>query len=137
MFDGSDDQAKEVFGHMVPSCQFLTCTTGTALDMQVAYLCEDFTVPAGQQIIIIKQRRQDLKKQEDLHLNTDFWALVPITKELILRISLEDKYNEHVIPLKDVEKFLKLDYWPKKESGTVKELYSEYKVPSVRLELKK
>lgn len=135
LFEYTDPDTSNIFDFVKEDSKVLVVGTAPT-DPNLQYLCEGQLVPAGKEVLIIKHLRKDFKNPKNPHYNTDIWALVPTTEEIILNMQVIDLFREHVIKPEELEEVIYSEYWPKNKSGTTQELYSECKAPEVKLKLK-
>jgi len=135
LLEYGEPDTNEIFELLGGGSKILAIGTGPN-DPSLEFSCEGFSVEPGKEVIIVKRLRKHFQDPKDQHYNTDFFALVPTTRKIILRMPVADLFREHVIKPEELDNLLQSDYWPKNKSGKTQELYSECKAPEVKLKLK-
>ncbi|MFA4989995.1 MAG: hypothetical protein WC576_04400 [Candidatus Omnitrophota bacterium] len=136
VFGPEDKETKEFFNYATKSSIFCVCTTGCTT--KIEFKCEDFLVPEDQQVLITKEIKYD-QSHGLPHLNSYFYAFIPNKNGEVVQVSLKDKFKEHIVEINDThEDFYTLvsKFIPKNKKGSVSELYSKNKFPTVGMEVK-
>ena len=138
LIKAEEQLSKELFGDEGSILFSVAATTASNIHMS-AYKCQGFTAVAGEPSIVLRIIRYDDTGHggTKIHLNNEYFALVPTSMGPVLRIPLvADNFNKHFVSVANNTNIDEIitSMLPPKKAGSIDEYYSNPKSPSVDIE---